>query len=162
MAPTALATRRTALTFIASVALAPLGASAAARPRVTVHKDPNCGCCSAWVKHLEAAGFPVTAIDTPRLNAVKARLGVPADLHACHTAEVDGYIVEGHVPAAAIDRLLTERPGGKGLAVPGMPVGSPGMEIVGSPPEEYTVFIFGDFGKRQYARFKEAREIGVK
>jgi hypothetical protein len=151
------ATRRFALCLIGGAALLPRLAAAATRPPVSVHKDPNCGCCSGWVAHLEKAGFPVTAHDTARLNAVKARLGVPAELAACHTAEVDGYVIEGHVPAAAIERLLAERPTAKGLAVPGMPVGSPGME--GGEPETYEVVLFGPQSQRTYARFRGDREI---
>jgi hypothetical protein len=150
------ATRRAVLAAIGIAAL-PLRGRATERPRVTVHKDPGCGCCTGWAEHLEAAGFPVTAHDTPRMNAVKARLGVPNDLAACHTAEVDGYVIEGHVPAAAIDRLLAERPAAKGLAVPGMPVGSPGME--GGEPEEYDVILFGPGARRSFARFRGGQAI---
>jgi hypothetical protein len=150
------ATRRAVLTAIGFAAL-PLRVSAAERPRVSVHKDPGCGCCTGWVEHLEAAGFPVTAFDTPRMNAVKARLGVPNDLAACHTAEVGGYVIEGHVPAAALDRLLAERPAAKGLAVPGMPVGSPGME--GGEPEIYDVILFGRGENRVFGKFRGAHGI---
>ena len=150
------ATRRFVLTALALLAL-PLSARATERPRVTVHKDPGCGCCTGWVEHLEAAGFPVTANNTPRMNAVKARLGVPHELAACHTAEVAGYVIEGHVPAAAIDRLLAERPAAKGLAVPGMPVGSPGME--GGEPEIYDVVLFGPGESRVFGKFRGAQGI---
>jgi hypothetical protein len=157
-------TRRRATAALAACTLIPWTglAASATLPNAVVSKDPSCGCCGGWVEHLRAAGFAIEVNDTAELNRVKARLGVPAELHACHTAEIAGYVIEGHVPAAAIERLLREKPQAKGLAVPGMPVGSPGMEVPGSPPEEYTVFIFGDFGKRQYARFKEVREIGAK
>jgi hypothetical protein len=147
-----LATRRAVLAALGTAAFLPLPTHAAERPRVTVHKDPGCGCCTLWVEHLEGAGFPVTPLNTPRMNAVKARLGVPNDLAACHTAEVDGYVIEGHVPAAAIDRLLAERPSAKGLAVPGMPVGSPGME--GGEPETYDVILFGPQGNRVFGKFR--------
>jgi hypothetical protein len=120
-------------------------------PRVTVHRDPGCGCCSGWVKHLEASGYATEVLDTRDLTAVKQRLGVPADLAACHTAEVAGYILEGHVPAAAIERLLSERPQANGLAVPGMPVGSPGME--GGTPEPYDVVLFAGDERRVYMHF---------
>jgi hypothetical protein len=89
---------------------------------------------------------------------VKARLGVPADLAACHTAEVAGYVIEGHVPASAVRRFLAEKPNAKGLAVPGMPVGSPGMEIPGTEPEEYEVVLFGP-ERRTYARFRGTTEL---
>ena len=149
-------TRRSALVIIAAASL-PFAASAADRPMVTVHKDPNCGCCSGWVEHLQKAEFPVKAIDTPRLAAVRARLGVPGDLSACHTAEVAGYVVEGHVPAVALVRLLAEKPDALGLAVPGMPIGSPGME--GGEPETYDVIMFGNSGRRVFMRCKEDREV---
>jgi len=96
-------------------------------PKIVVTKDPNCGCCGGWVDHMKAAGFPVEVVTTPQVNRVKARLGVPDALASCHTAEVGGYVVEGHVPADAVKRLLADKPQAKGLAVPGMPVGSPGM-----------------------------------
>lgn len=147
--------------FITSVALVccPWPAPASSLPKVLVTKDPNCGCCGGWVDHLRAAGFPVEVNDTTQLNRVKSRLGVPQDLWACHTAEVGGYVIEGHVPATAIQRLLQERPEAAGLAVPGMPIGSPGMEVEGSPPEEYTVFLFGPFGHRAHARYKASVEL---
>jgi hypothetical protein len=149
-------TRRMALAVLAGVPAAVGVGWAAQQPAVTVHKDPACGCCSGWVEHLRSAGFAVTTIETTRLNAVKARLGVPADLASCHTAEVAGYVVEGHVPAVAINRLLTELPSAAGLAVPGMPVGSPGME--GGTPEPYEVVLFGKEGRRSYMRFVGDRE----
>jgi hypothetical protein len=148
----------TALAAVPMVSIA-LGARSAALPKIVVTKDPNCGCCAGWVDHLRGAGFPVDVVDSAEINRVKARLGVPHELQACHTAVVGGYIIEGHVPVSAIQRVLTEKPHGKGLAVPGMPVGSPGMNIEGAPPEEYTVFLFGSFGHRQHARFKQASEL---
>jgi hypothetical protein len=132
--------------------------SSAADPRVTVTKDPNCGCCGDWVEHLRQAGFAVEVRDVPDVNRVKARLGVPSDLAACHTAEVSGYVIEGHVPASSIRRLLAEKPNAIGLAVAGMPVGSPGMEVPGTPPDTYDVVLFGA-GRRVYARFRGAVEI---
>ena len=132
-----------------------------ALPKVAVSKDPNCGCCSGWVKHMRGAGFLVEVTDTSELNRLKIRLGVPQALAACHTAEVDGYVIEGHVPAPAIKRLLAERPQAKGLAVPGMPVGSPGMEVEGSPPETYEVILFGPSGTSTFARYRGAVETGA-
>jgi hypothetical protein len=119
-----------------------------------VHRDPGCGCCEGWVAHLHAGGFQAEVVETPVIDQVKTRLGIPRDLAACHTAEIDGYVVEGHVPASAVRRLIAERPAARGLAVPGMPVGSPGMEAEGAPAEEYAVVIFGDFGQRPYGRFR--------
>ena len=129
-------------------------------PSVLVTKDPNCGCCGGWVEHLRASGFPVQVIETGSVNRVKVRLGVPLELASCHTAEVAGYAIEGHVPADAIKRLLAERPAGKGLAVPGMPVGSPGMEVPGTPPETYEVMLFGGAsGTTVFARYRGAEAI---
>jgi hypothetical protein len=151
--------RRTVLLTLASAAVAGTAKSGrAAGPTIIVSKDPNCGCCVGWAEHLRTSGFTVDVHDVTDLGPVKARLGVPSDLAACHTAEVGGYVIEGHVPAGAIRRLLREKPQAKGLAVPGMPTGSPGMEVPGSPPEEYAVILFGDT-RRTYARFKGATEL---
>jgi hypothetical protein len=144
-------TRRCVL-IAGAVSTLPFGTlSAAAEPVITVHRDPNCGCCLGWVKHLQKAGFPTKVLETKDLDAVKTRLGVPDDLAACHTAEVAGYVIEGHVPAAALRRFLAEKPNATGLAVPGMPIGSPGME--GGTPEPYEVVLFGPAGRRSYMRF---------
>jgi hypothetical protein len=132
--------------------------SAAAPPVVTVHRDPNCGCCLGWVQHLQKAGFPTKVLETKDLDAVKARLGVPDDLAACHTAEVSGYVIEGHVPAAALQRFLADKPNATGLAVPGMPISSPGME--GGKPEPYDVILFGPAGRRSYMRFVGEKALG--
>jgi hypothetical protein len=153
-------TRRSTLILLtAGVAnLAIVDIAAAEEAIITVHKDPNCGCCSGWVAHLRSAGFTVNAVDTSELDAVKARLGVPKDLAACHTAEVSGYVVEGHVPALAIRRLLAEKPEATGLAVPGMPIGSPGME--GGFPDPYEVVLFGPDARRTYMRFIADKVLG--
>lgn len=127
---------------------------------VRVSKDPNCDCCGGWVAHLHDAGFTVAVTNTNDLGAVKAQLGVPSDLAACHTAEVAGYTIEGHVPASVIRRLLRERPLAKGLAVAGMPVGSPGMEVPGTAPEEYDVILFGA-ERRTYARMRGSTELAL-
>lgn len=105
-----------------------------ADPVITVHKSPSCGCCEAWIEHLRNAGFTVEARDELNLDAVRARLGVPHKLAGCHTATVAGYVVEGHVPAEQVGRLLREKPAFAGISVPGMPVGSPGMEGPGGRP----------------------------
>lgn len=104
-----------------------LPAWAAAGPLVQVWKDPNCGCCKDWIAHLEKNGFRSQTFDTGN-TAVRARLGMPQQLGSCHTALVDGYVIEGHVPASDIQRLLKERPKALGLTVPRMPVGAPGMD----------------------------------
>ena len=114
------------------------------RPVVTVYKSPTCGCCSQWAEHLEASGFDVEAVDVSNLSEIKALNGITRNLASCHTAIVDGYVIEGHVPAADIQRLLEERPEIAGLAVPGMPIGSPGME--GPNPEQYEVLAFDQRG----------------
>lgn len=110
-----------------------------ALPRVVVNKSPSCGCCKGWVEHLRKAGFPVEVRDTDNLNPIKERVGVPVGKGSCHTAEVGGYFVEGHVPADDIKRLLAEKPDAKGLVLPGMPMGSPGMETPDGSVAPYTV-----------------------
>ena len=151
-------TRRGFVAGLAGIAFtAPLGA-AEGLPKVVVAKDPTCGCCSGWVDHLKQAGFPLAVIETPEISRVKTRLGVPRALAACHTAEVGGYVIEGHVPAPAIRRLLAERPQATGLAVPGMPVGSPGMQVEGMEPDTYEVVLFGPSGQRTVARYRGAQE----
>lgn len=149
--------RRSVLAGTAAILLAPHFAIASVPlPGVTVHKDPNCGCCGGWADHLKAAGFPVNILNSTDLAAVRRRLGVPDDLAGCHTAEMAGYVVEGHVPAPAIKRLLSEKPQAKGLAVPGMPLGSPGMD---GPPEVYEVILFGPQGRRSYGKFRGAEQV---
>lgn len=135
-------TRREFLIAVAGgVAVAVLpGRVAAAPATMTVYKSPSCGCCAKWVAHAKAAGFVVMVKDTDDMDAVKREIGVPSALQSCHTALVGGYVIEGHVPADVVRRLLAEKPKGMGLAVPGMPVGSPGME--GSPKERYDVVLF--------------------
>lgn len=127
-------------------------------PAILVHKDPDCGCCTGWVQHLKNAGLTVTVEETADLQVIRKRLGVPADLASCHTAEVAGYVIEGHVPALAVQKLLKERPDAVGLAVPGMPVGSPGME--GGAPQRYDVVLFGATGRRPFMRFVGAENVG--
>jgi hypothetical protein len=152
-------TRRSALTIGVGLASGLKSGTifAADEPLITVHRDPNCGCCSGWVRHLQNAGFQAKVIETRDVDAVKNRLGVPEDLAACHTAEIAGYVVEGHVPALAIRRLLAEKPSAQGLAVPGMPIGSPGME--GANPQPYAVVLFGPNGRSTYMRFLGDRAL---
>jgi hypothetical protein len=144
-------TRRSALISVAAFLLLGRPANSAEEHIVTVYKNPNCGCCSNWMQHLQKAGFTTKVTDTANTGAVKSRFGVPTDLTTCHTAEVAGYVIEGHVPAIAIKRLLAEKPNATGLAVAGMPVGSPGME--GGRPERYEVVLFGPSERRIYMRF---------
>ena len=154
----ALLSRRDTLALLGATSLGiGLATAGDAPPEILVHRDPSCGCCGAWVEHVRRAGFPVKIVETGDLNAVKQRLGVPANLVSCHTAEVRGYVIEGHVPLAAIQRLLRDKPKAAGLAVPGMPVGSPGME--GGAPETYEVVLFGPQGQRTFARYRGSQEI---
>src|SRR5262245_6027589 len=116
-----------------------------ADPTISVFKDPTCGCCSLWVEHLRANGFQVTVQEVQNIGEYKRKHGVPQSLQSCHTAVVEGYTIEGHVPASEIHRLLKERPNAKGLAVPGMPLGSPGME--GARSDKYSVLLFTADGR---------------
>ena len=120
-------------------------------PMVTVRKDPTCACCTGWADHVRAAGFPVTIVEATDLKSIKARLGVSDDLAGCHTAEVGPYVLEGHVPASAIKWLLREQPKATGLAVPGMPAGSPGM---GGTPEVYEVTLFKPSERLSFGRYQ--------
>lgn len=111
---------------------------------ITVYKSPTCGCCKKWISHLEANGFEVTAHDTYDMQSIKRQNGVADHLASCHTAIVNGYVIEGHVPADNIKRLLKEKPVAAGLTVPGMPMGSPGME--GPRKDPYNVLLFNRAG----------------
>src|SRR5207302_5829894 len=145
--------------LVAVALIVPRSSALAQTSTILVHKDPNCSCCSGWVRHLKDAGFAVTVEENTDLQPViKNRLGVPADLAACHTAEVDGYVLEGHVPAVAVRRLLEQRPTATGLAVPGMPAGSPGME--GGTPQRYDVVLFGANGRQSFMHFLGAESVG--
>ncbi len=121
----------------------------AAPVAITVYKKAQCGCCRKWVDHLRKEGFEVTAKDVDDLAAIKAKLGVPASLHSCHTAIVGAYVVEGHVPAADVRQLLKEKPKVAGIGVPGMPVGSPGMEMPDMPADKYDVVAFSKDGTQK-------------
>lgn len=137
-----------------------LGSLAIVRPAlaapnpIEVYKSPTCGCCSAWVEHMSRAGFSVDAqdIDQDALYALKARSGVTPDLASCHTAIVDGYVIEGHVPARDVQRLLAERPVAIGLSVPGMPIGSPGMEMGNQRDAFDTVLLMRDGSTEVFER----------
>jgi hypothetical protein len=110
-----------------------------ALPIAVVHKSPSCGCCGLWIEHLQQSGFRVEVRNEDNLDPVKSRLGIPFGKGSCHTAEIGGYFVEGHVPANDIKRLLAEQPDAKGLVLPGMPMGSPGMEVPAGNVQPYTV-----------------------
>jgi hypothetical protein len=131
--------------LFASAALLLAGPAAAARQVVEVYKSATCGCCSKWIEHLRAKGFEVNSHDVDDIAASRARLGVPETLGSCHTAQVAGYLIEGHVPADDINRLLKTQPKAAGLAVPGMPRGSPGMESDVRDP--YDVLLFQPNGR---------------
>ena len=133
------------LAAMLTVSLGPALAQKAA-PSVTVYKSPTCGCCSKWVDHMRANGFEVTAHNVEDMNAVKEKYGVPAKLGSCHTSLVGGYVVEGHVPADVVKRLLAERPKVAGLSVPGMPASAPGMDVPGRN-DPYTVVGFDRAGQ---------------
>ena len=134
---------------VAAAAVSVVGATFAQKPAPTVevYKSPTCGCCANWVKHLQQHGFTTRVTDSPDMATIKTQRGVPAAVQSCHTAVVDGYVLEGHVPAADVQRLLKERPAMTGLAVPGMPVGSPGMEMQGTPAQKYDVVLFDKQGQ---------------
>ncbi len=119
--------------------------------QITVYKSPTCGCCSAWVEHLESNNFAVQVVDMDNVNSVKEYYHIPSDLTACHTGIVDGYAIEGHVPAEDVRRLLEERPEAIGLAVPGMPIGSPGMEVEGRDADSYDVMLVTEGGSTVFA-----------
>ena len=145
-------TRRAMLGLISSVTVGlATGAHAETRPTINAWKDFNCGCCTGWVEHLRRNGYTVTLVETADMQAVKTRLSVPAGLASCHSVKTAGCIIEGHVPAQAINRLIAEKPDALGLAVPGMPTGSPGME--GGTPEVYDVILFGKRSPGSFGRF---------
>lgn len=143
--------RRNLLVGAASFAVS-MPALATNYPAVAAYRNPGCGCCEKWAERLKLAGFTVTMEDDPSLDERRAKLGVPADLAGCHSATMGDYVIEGHVPPEDIVRFLAEKPKARGLAVPGMPLGSPGMES-SEPAEAYEVFIFTADGKSEvYAR----------
>lgn len=133
--------------ILAAAVLAGCARAGAENPTVTVYKSPTCNCCTKWVSHLEENGFTVKTTNLPNVMPVKNRLGVPQALSSCHTAVVDGYVVEGHVPADVIQRMLAERPDITGIGVAGMPIGSPGME--GPNPQPYDVIAFDRRGRQE-------------
>ncbi len=149
-------TRRQVLFATAAVAAGASGivrsvAATGNYPAIQAYRNPGCGCCEKWAEHLRQAGFTVTMEDDPELERRRAEAGVPASIAGCHTAFMGDYVIEGHVPASDIKRLLDEKPQIRGLAVPGMPVGSPGMES-GEDGEKYDVLAFaGDGSSKVFA-----------
>ncbi|AWM89075.1 DUF411 domain-containing protein [Microvirga sp. 17 mud 1-3] len=156
--PTSLTISRRGL-LVGLATLPSFAAMAETLPKMVVTKDPSCGCCGAWIDHVSKAGFSAEVIESSEVNRLKARLGVPQALASCHTAEVGGYVIEGHVPADAIKRLLAQKPQARGLAVPGMPVGSPGMEVAGAENDTYDVILFGPAGQTSFARYRGAQRV---
>ena len=146
-------TRRAFVAQTAGLAIASLGArrllgeATAAPTAITVYKSASCGCCTKWVEHLRANGFAPAVHDEEEMDRIKDEMGVPSDMRSCHTALLDRYVIEGHVPAADLRRLLKEHPAVSGLAAPGMPASSPGMATPGQPLEPYEVFAFARGGK---------------
>ncbi len=149
-------TRRQLAVGLGAVLLIQPEAVFAQSRKLTVHKNPSCGCCTAWADHLRSEGFEVTVVETGDLKAIKAKAGVPQELGSCHTADIEGYVIEGHVPAHAINRLLAERPDAVGLAVPGMPLGSPGMN---GEPEDFNVVLFKGARQSVFGRYRGADPI---
>ena len=132
------------LGLLLGAALLSTSALAEDDPKIMVYKSPTCGCCTKWVSHLQENGFEVETTDLNDLRVIKSMSGIKPEQASCHTAKVGGYVIEGHVPADDIKRLLTERPDARGLTVPGMPKGSPGMET--PQPDHYQVLLLGDDG----------------
>jgi hypothetical protein len=144
--------RRTFLGSLVAVAI-PCPALAQPAPLVEVWRSPTCGCCGAWVRHLQRSGFATKVHMVDDTSAMRRELGVPEALGSCHTAKVGGYAIEGHVPASDIRRLLAEKPKARGLTAPGMPAGSPGMDVPGSPPYD-VLLIAPDASTTVYARHR--------
>jgi len=150
-------TRISIFLLVTAVTCLLVGAQASAETRqpaaqITVYKDKSCGCCGHWIDHLRAEGFEVIAKDSTRMAEIKANFGVSRNLQSCHTAVVDGYVIEGHVPASDIKRLLREKPDLLGLSAPGMPQKSPGMQPPGLPPKDYDVLSFDHKGRVELFR----------
>ena len=139
--------RRSFSGALAVLCITPVGA--ANRPNMTMHRSPTCGCCGAWAAYIRRAGFSITIVNESDLAPIKSRAGVPDALQSCHTAFIDGYVVEGHVPVEAIEKMLSERPAITGIAVPEMPTGSPGMEIPMMKPEPFKVIAFSQMGSSE-------------
>ena len=142
-----------ALVLFSSAAAACTDASAAA-PQMTVYATPTCGCCKAWVEHMKESGFTVQVVYQDDLSAIKAKHNVPEELMSCHLGVVENYAFEGHVPADVVKRVLLERPAILGVAVPGMPMGAPGMEMPNGHVQPYEVFSFDESGPKAVYEYK--------
>jgi hypothetical protein len=130
------------LALAAAIVQVPVSRAQTGAPTMTVYKSPTCGCCSKWIEHMRSNGFEVKSTDVEDVTSIKTANGVPPEAGSCHTALVGGYVLEGHVPADSVKRLLREKPKVAGLAVPGMPVGSPGMEVPSGQVDRYNVVSF--------------------
>ena len=135
--------------FAMAMFLSPWVAAAGERPSALIYKTPQCGCCESYADYLRKNGFKVTVVPTHDLNPMKRKLGVPEGFEGCHTMLIDKYVVEGHVPVAAVDKLLAERPDIKGISLPGMPQGSPGMSGIKQAP--FQIYQFGQEAPKVYA-----------
>lgn len=135
--------------YILSLALS-LFTLPALAAELTMYKNPSCGCCQGWADYMQENGWTAKVIATDEIDQIKRQFGVPARLESCHTAIIDGYVVEGHVPVAAIEKLLKERPKATGLSAPGMPQGSPGMS---GDKEPFIVYLFGPSGAKPFMQF---------
>lgn len=135
-----------------AVAAGAVALPALAGEAMTVYRAPSCGCCGGWVDYMKAKGHESKVVMLDDVTTAKRKLKVPEEMESCHTAVVDGYVIEGHVPVEAIDKLLKERPKVTGLAAPGMPQGSPGMS---GRPEPFTVYAFGPDGTKPFMRFND-------
>jgi hypothetical protein len=141
---------RTLLIAAVSVLVLSAVSSGQQKPKpilISVYKSPSCGCCSLWVDYMRKNGFEAKVQDVENIGALKLKLGVREEFSSCHTTEVGGYIVEGHVPVEAVQRMLKERPKIAGIAVPGMPAGSPGMEVPSGKKDSYNILAFTSDGK---------------
>jgi hypothetical protein len=136
-------TRRTMIASLAALGLVPAARASVSAP--VFYRSPGCGCCHVWTERMAEAGLPVALEDSSDLSGLSAKLGIPTGLEGCHVGEIEGYVVSGHVPPADIKRLLAEKPDARGLVVPGMPVGSPGMEM-GGQTERYDVLLLAKNG----------------
>ncbi len=149
-------TRRSTLALLGAVAFPSIAFAQSSDVQITIYKDPRCSCCGNWARYMQAAGFAITVQETTNIASMKTQLGVPDDLASCHTATIADYVVEGHVPASAVRRLLSEKPAATGFAVPGMPAGAPGMD---ASVESDEVILCGPAARRTYARFVGDREV---
>ena len=142
--------RTTIIAVVAGVVLASVASYGQQKPKpipMSVYKSPSCGCCQKWVDYMRSHGFDPKVQDVENIGAVKLKLGVREEFSSCHTSEIGGYVVEGHVPVETVQRMLKERPKIAGIAVPNMPAGSPGMEVPGGRKEAYNILAFTSDGK---------------